>query len=532
VPGAPTVLLCHLKRPKRTLFQLFASGQRSFGLYIQPTPRPSNAGSTLRSTHLRLLEHRNRCVTQKPVEGKIVSTFSLRPAIGAALVALASTLMSNAASAGAVITYGNTSLGVNDTGELNFSGNGPGGPLTYGVYRAGVGDAISPGCPCEGWGVALNDGLSTFATWANQSTGSGGFGSGNLFGSTSTTATSSVNMADLNVNIRHAYGPSLVADVFQAQVTITNNTSSTLNDLVYRRAMDWDVPPTTFNEYVSHTGVTANLVSNGGNVLYASDNGFATSNPTIGASYISADTVNTDFNKNGPADHGSVFDFSFGNLAPGASRIFNIFYGSADNEASALSKATALGADLYSLGQSSDTPTASPTFLFAFGGVGGLEPGLTEGAPILPFVPAPGTFTFDAPVARRWYDPPFAEGFDISIVGGTFISIEAPTGFSDLEILATDGTMLDADFDAGEIYTFASGVHGAFKIRGTHLDVGAPGFASAFPLFVDFTPGTTSMTWTAALEAATPVPEPETYAMLLVGLAVVASTTRRARRTS
>jgi hypothetical protein len=50
---------------------------------------------------------------------------------------------------GAVITYESTSLGVNDTGELNFNGLGPGGVLTHGVFRAGVGDAISPGCFCE-----------------------------------------------------------------------------------------------------------------------------------------------------------------------------------------------------------------------------------------------------------------------------------------------------------------------------------------------------------------------------------------------
>ena len=37
------------------------------------------------------------------------------------------------ASAGGVITTGLTSLGVNDSGELNFFGDGPGGSLLYGV---------------------------------------------------------------------------------------------------------------------------------------------------------------------------------------------------------------------------------------------------------------------------------------------------------------------------------------------------------------------------------------------------------------
>ena len=151
------------------------------------------------------------------------------------LVATAALCSAGAAWAqvGAVITFGDTTLGVNNTGELNFSGVGPSGPspFTYGVYRAGVGDAISPGCFCEGWGVALSSSGSSFATWANQNAGSGGFGSGNTFGFTTTTATSNVNMADLPVSVRHAYGPSLVADVFQVQVTITNKGPATASNV-------------------------------------------------------------------------------------------------------------------------------------------------------------------------------------------------------------------------------------------------------------------------------------------------------------
>lgn len=444
-------------------------------------------------------------------------------AAGAALLAAG-----HAAHAGALITYGNTTLGVNDTGELNFSGNGPGGFATYGVYRDGVGDAISPGCFCEGWGVSVETAGGSFSTWANQSSGSGGFGSGNTFGATGSTATSHVNMAGIGVSVRQAYGPSLAADVFQNQVTITNNSGARVDNLVYRRVMDWDVPPTQFSEYVSHTGVTANLTTNGGNVRYASDNGFASSNPSWSASYIDGTTVNTDFTRSGPNDHGSVFDFAFGPLEAGASRIFNIYYGSAANEASAVSKLAALGANLYSLGQPSvGDPGAAATFLFGFGGVGGVEVGSSEGVPILPFMPAEGQFVFDAPVTRRWYDPPVAEGFDIALEGGsTFISVTAPSGFSDMIILAEDGTVLDGDFDAGETFTFSTGMHAAFRIRGLSLDVESPGFASALPLFLDFTPGATRMTWTAAL-ATPPVPEPETYALALTGLLAVAVARRR-----
>ena len=469
-------------------------------------------------------------------------------------------LSSQAALAGAVLTYGQTSIGVNDTGELNFSTTTELGELvTVGVARAGVGDAISPGCFCEGWGVSLLSGGQTFATWANQESGSGGIGALNSFGAIGNTATSLVSMEGVAVTIRQSYGPSLAADVFQNQVTITNNTGSAINDLVYRRSMDWDVPPTQFSEYVTHWGVTANLTTNGGNVLYASDDGFVSSNPLNIPTPIDVNTVNTDFNRSGPSDHGSVFDFSFGSLAAGESRIFNIYYGSAANEAEAVSKLTSLGANVYSLGQRSEyvivdgetefmpaaamfmselddgslsevtpptepvDPGSAPTFLFGFGGVAGVEVGASQAVPVLPFVPAEGTFFFDAPVSGRWFDPPFAEGFDISLKDATFTGITAPEGFEDLILIAADGTVLDDDFDAGETFNFAAGVS-VFKIRGTKLDMASETFTTALPLRLTFTPGATSMTWTAAVAQ---VPEPSTYMLMLMGLFVLSAVSRR-----
>lgn len=485
------------------------------------------------------------------------------------LAVCAAAALATAAHGGAVITFGNTSLGVQDTGELNFQGNGPAGEALYGVYRAGVGDAISPGCACEGWGVALTTGGNRVATFANQSSGSGGFAANGLFGSTTNTATSVVGMADAPVIIRHAYGPSLVADVFQVQVSITNNGSTTLNDLVYRRAMDWDVPPTEFSEYVTHNGVVASLVANGGNLLYASNNGFANSDPRTDAEFIQVNgsfanpgvpinTINSDFNKAGVEDHGSVFDFSFGTLAAGESRVFNIYYGTAANEASALQKVAGLGIRLYSLGQSSDPanvggegdgegggdegggdgppvasllsatadepaafdPADAPTFLFGFGGVGGTDqPGSSQDFPVLPFVPAPGQFVFDAPVSGRWYDPPFATGFTITVEGGDMLSIKAPDGFEDLKIVI-DGTVVDDDFDGGEVFTFGTGVR-SFDVTGMLVDTATP---APFPLFMEFQPSVTGMTWNAHLA---PVPENGTLALTLAGLALMAGVLRR-----
>ena len=42
-----------------------------------------------------------------------------------------------------------------------------------------------------------------------------------------------------------------------------------------------------------------------------------------------------DFKDAGPADHGALFDFGFGKLAPHATVTFNIYYGAAGSETDA-----------------------------------------------------------------------------------------------------------------------------------------------------------------------------------------------------
>ena len=350
-------------------------------------------------------------------------------------------------------------LGVNDAGHLNFSDPLGFSPVNAGAtglsYRFPDGtwrDATSPGCLCEGWGVAVTDPFgSRVAGWVNQSSGSGGL-TGGSFGSTTTTASSFIQLADYPVDIGHFYGVSLVPNVFQGNVTITNSGTETVTDVVYRRVMDWDVSPTEFNEYVSHFGVESNLESAGGKVRFASDNGFASSDPRT---YAGGNFINVDFFQKGPADQGSVFDFAFGDLAPGESRTFNIFYGAAANLADAQAAIEKLKPDVWSFGQStnssyippeepvapeepvdlSEEPVAPeepvdlsiglpvveefapdfwwrwkntpaddlPTFLFAFSGVGVVEPGITPGEQVLPFVPAPGQFIFPAPTPPDKY---------------------------------------------------------------------------------------------------------------------------------
>jgi hypothetical protein len=495
---------------------------------------------------------------------------SIVPALLHALGVLALTA-STTVSAGALITYGKTTLGVNDQGHLNFfSDTGPDSSqfgFTYGVYRAGLGDAISPACLCEGWGVSALVGSESFASWASVDTGGvSGLGSG-TFGATVNTATSVVDSSVMPMTIRHAFGPSLATDLFQVQVTLTNtSTTETLSDLTYRRAMDWDVPPTEFREFVTHSGVTANLTSNGGNLKYASDDGFAIVDPREAARPIDIGTVNTDFYRSGPADHGSVFDFSFGELAPGASRIFNIYYGSAANEIEAIDKVNKVGASLYSFGNSApdlvgggegegegegegggEFPVAAATagdeeppapvntsinpttFIFAFGGVSGVEPGTIPELPVLPFVPAPGVFTFDAPTPQRWFDPPSVDGFTYRLESGTFIAVGTPPesfGF-DSVMLYIDGVAV-GELDPGEVFDFLlAGYTGitTFDLRGISPLVD-PTNPVAFPTYLDFTAGATGLSMTAIAA----VPEPEQWALMMFGLLFIVAVSRRAAR--
>jgi hypothetical protein len=357
----------------------------------------------------------------------------------------------------------------------------------------------------------------------------------------------------------------MAPNAFQGNVSITNTGAEKILDVVYRRVMDWDVPPTEFSEYVSHFGVEQHLESAGGNVRFASNDGFATSDPRSGVGEISPfGSINVNFFQKGPADHGSVFDFAFGDLEPGQSRTFNIFYGAGANLAEAQSTIALLKPDVWSFGQSStwisSPPTSpdpsgsgtdapgtgeespltsegdgagalaiigdgdggggvsgfaanddSPTFLFAFGGVGGVEPGTTPEVPVLPFVPAPGVFEFPAPTPRRWFDPPFVDRFDYSLGTGEFLSFMLPPGFGTTIDLYVGGSLIASDLtsDGMTEYSFSSdfGLSGvtAFSLRDISPLVDAAD-STAFPTFLDFTAGSTGLMMKAPISVPGPLP--------------------------
>lgn len=295
--------------------------------------------------------------------------------LGSALALAMAGFASTAAADAVIFNTGDpatatVALGVNDLGHLNTStGNVATNATATGLAAKNASgqwvDATSPGCLCEGWGVAVNGATSGYANVASSTAGL----SLDSFSSTSSTATSAVSLASMpGLSITHEYKPSASNDLFEAVVTIANTTGSTVTDTTYRRVMDWDVPPTEFEEYVTIGGTaTTTLLKASG------DNGFMTSDPLNTSGYTISCGLTTDFEDCGPADHGAVFDFDFGDLADGDSRTFSIFYGASTSESAAFASLGEVGAELYSFGQSNNGEVSGEplTYTFAFKGVGG-----------------------------------------------------------------------------------------------------------------------------------------------------------------
>lgn len=302
---------------------------------------------------------------------------------GLAVSAIAMTLAAGFGVAGAqaqaIIDNGTVALGIQPEGNLNFGDVG----LSFLGLPAGGQDALTPGCPCEAWGVAdfstASDPTPFFGN-AGESTGDRNLfdatltvtGTGTDPRSTGDSALSRVFVgaagADRRLEVVHDFHPSVDSHLYEVDVSITNVGTTDIAELRYRRAMDRDIPPTEFSEFVTIAGLPAT------NIVAVSDNGFANGNPLEPTGTITA-PADSNFEDNGPADHGATFDFHFGSLDVGATKDFVIFYGAAASEEEALAALRAVGAEVYSLGQSStaDGPTdgTPATFIFGFAGVGG-----------------------------------------------------------------------------------------------------------------------------------------------------------------
>ena len=347
-----------------------------------------------------------------------------------ALLVAVSFVQAAPAAAQAVITNGTITLGVNAHGQLNVPG--PESPIVrtpvVGLrYNPNGWEALSHHSPCEGWGVAIaNIGVSG---WANQCfDGPGDGGPVNAlrfqdFSFTGDSATSRVFLPnpftaghDL-LEVTHEWVPSAWPNLYQGNVTIRNanggflgNAGSPVGDIRYRRVMDWDIEPTTAEEFVTIGGIDGG-VQTPAYLLFSGDNGFEVADPLRFESGAPVDIFLAAQQQAGVAnpvpcgftqnftncgrfvepngnpfvvDHGAMFDFAFPGLGLGEAHQFAIFYGAAASREEAEMALYMVGAEVYSLANcrplepgfggfaGCDPVSGAPvTFIFAAAGVGG-----------------------------------------------------------------------------------------------------------------------------------------------------------------
>jgi len=320
--------------------------------------------------------------------------------ITAAAAALA--CLSGTASAQAVITNGTLRMGINQFGDLNTGSVAQvTGTRTVGlrlITPAGDYESTADGCTCEGWGVGVRT-AGVVGAWGGSNSSVGGVT--NLtsvsFTSTASTATSTVRLtAGAALTVQHLYRPSSIPNMYEVQVTITNTGATSIGDVVYRRVMDWDISPTQFNENVRISGWGAtNLIGSG-------SNGFLSARPLdVAGGCIIGGACNANFETTVGADRGSFFDFSFGVLGAGESKVFQTFYGAAPTYSALLTALGAVGAEVYTAAWcAGGAPGATPTscngkngpavFGYGFRGVGGAPPPELPPAPGV--VPEPSTY--------------------------------------------------------------------------------------------------------------------------------------------
>jgi hypothetical protein len=235
-----------------------------------------------------------------------------------------------------------------------------------------TGDAILPGCLCEGWGAAAN-GLSGYTDGASGTSGiSSALLTTTVASGAGLSAQSVVTMTN-GLQVTHTYSSAAGGKLFHVAVTLTNLTGATMADVRYARTLDWDVTPGYFgSNYTTVYGGTPTGI--GGKVLNTSTNPFAPADPmsfrTQDANINIVDTV---------GDKGGFFVFGFGALTAGASTTFDTYIGADSSVSGLLGALGSVGVEAYSYTTGNTTGTDgyahAPAYGYGFAGLG-LPPSL------------------------------------------------------------------------------------------------------------------------------------------------------------
>ncbi|MBP7502465.1 MAG: PEP-CTERM sorting domain-containing protein [Aquabacterium sp.] len=252
-----------------------------------------------------------------------------------------------------VLNTGLLQMGVNDDASLGGQAVGFVGP---------TGDAIMPGCLCEGWGAAANG----VGNWTYGETGTNGVVSAQLTTTTATgaglSAQSVVNLAN-GLQVTHSYSSAAGGALFKVSINLLNNSAATLADVRYARTLDWDVTPGYFDfNYTTVYGGTP--TGPGGKVLTTSTNPFDAPNPMDFRSEERDQNV-----VNSPGDKGGFFVFGFGDIAAGESYSFDTYIGANESVDGLLADLGSVGVEAYSYTTGSDAGFA-PAYGYGFAGLG------------------------------------------------------------------------------------------------------------------------------------------------------------------
>lgn len=203
-------------------------------------------------------------------------------------------------------------------------------------------EVLAQGCACEAWGIGNQ--------WDHGSVDSDGAADNVLLRSFEADADSAeivTTTGDLRVT--HEYEPSSDEDLYAVNVTVERTGVLVNSDHVtYRRAVDFDVAPTPFEEYVTWAKTPDGDDSH---VVVLTNDGFAYADPTSAATSLGSVGY---VDRYGPSDQGGLIDLDLGPVRPGSPVTFTLYFGVALDADEARASVEDVGADVYLLGEPSE----------------------------------------------------------------------------------------------------------------------------------------------------------------------------------